>query len=119
MTMLDATDPAFQERHPFGATVHDAHGRHLARVMACNPLTGEVVMVDMRPSLWDQMVRPFRRTADGWLRKLVFGHGIHYRHGFWPAPLTVTSIDPRWRDPREAHDALMNRTCRRLLEDLL
>ena len=59
MPMLDANDDAFWQHFTDGAVVLDARGRQLRNVVACDPETGEVVMVDPR------------------------------RHGFWPAPLTV------------------------------
>jgi hypothetical protein len=90
--MLAATDPAFGQLYPFGAIVHDATGRELRQVFACNPLTGEVVMWDGRPSPWNWLIhgtRKFRRWE--YWRWLMHG-GIARRHGFWPAPLTITAI---------------------------
>jgi hypothetical protein len=75
MPMLDANDDAFWQHFTDGAVVFDARGRQLHNVVACDPLTGEVVMVDLRPAPWWQ--------------HLAYRTGIPRRHGFWPAPLTV------------------------------
>ena len=105
------------ERHPQGCWVFDATGHRLDHVFACNPDTGEVIMVDWRPTLWQRLTSTLRRSSR-WNWLTLRSH-VPTRHGFWPAPLTITPIDPRWRNPREAHDAFMNQTCSRLLEDLL
>ena len=46
MTMLDANDPAFRQPYPNGAIVRDRLGRQLHGVVACNPVTGEVIRHD-------------------------------------------------------------------------
>jgi hypothetical protein len=89
MPMLEANDDAFWLENFDGAVVFDARGRQLRSVIACNPLTGEVIRADFRTSLWSRMVRPLWPIAQGWLRELVFGFTTSTRHGFWPAPLTV------------------------------
>ncbi|MFZ9061101.1 MAG: hypothetical protein ACO218_07760 [Steroidobacteraceae bacterium] len=101
MTMLNANDPAFRERHPFGATIHDARGRHLARVMACDPLTGEAIIADLRPTPFDLVLRRFDRLLFRFCREqhwrfdwLPYSPHVKHRHGFWPAPLVVTPIEP-------------------------
>lgn len=89
MPMLDASDPAFQALYPHFAQVFDATGRQLHNVVACDPLTGEAVMVDLRPSLWDQLTLPLRRQRLRWWRHLAYRTSIPRRHGFWPAPLRI------------------------------
>ena len=73
MTMLNANDPAFRELYPHYARVYDATGRELHNVLACDAVTGEVVMYDFRPD-------PRRSHAGGLLPT---------RRGFWPAPLRI------------------------------
>jgi len=101
MSMLDAKDPLFCRLYPHGATVHDATGRHLCGVIACNPLTGEAIVADLRPTPLDLVLRRLdllllRFCSDqhwrfGWL---PYSPHIKHRHGFWPAPLVVTPIVP-------------------------
>jgi hypothetical protein len=86
--MLDAR--SVLALHPQGLAVHDARGRQLHGVFACNPDTGEVIMVDWRPTLWQRLTRRLRRSPDwSWL---AMSAGIPTRHGFWPAPLVVTPM---------------------------
>jgi hypothetical protein len=90
MTMLEV--PEFRQLYPRGAVVRDRLGRRLENVHACNPDTGEVIMVDWRPTLWQQLTRRLRRSPDwSWL---AFRAGIPTRHGFWPAPLSITPLEP-------------------------
>ena len=63
--MLDANDPAFQRQFPNGAIVRDRLGWLVRGVVACDPMTGEVISVV---------------TVNG--RMLS-------RHAFHPAPLTI------------------------------
>jgi len=94
--MLAAGSPAFQQLYPFGATVHDRHGRRLEAVLACDPLTGEVVMMyDDRPPVWSRLICGARRfwRWDYW-RWHICG-GLPTRHGFWPAPLHIVP-KPHW-----------------------
>jgi hypothetical protein len=99
MPMLDAADAAFRAMYPHWARVYDARGRELRQVTACNPDTGEVVMVDWRPTLWDRLTRPLRTRRLSWWRWLAYRSGLPRRHGFWPAPLTVVPNDPPTAQP--------------------
>lgn len=97
MPMLDANDPAFQERYPNGAIVRDRLGRKLSNVVACDPETGEVITLTVLPIVaWWARVR--WRIVDGhrlWQPRgelAIVGDELARRHGFWPAPLT---IEPR------------------------
>jgi len=92
MPMLEVLE--FRKLYRHGGKVFDARGRELRHVSACDPETGEVVIVDLRPSIWDRMVTPLRRSARGWLRELVFRSSIPTRHGFWPAPLRIVPNPP-------------------------
>jgi hypothetical protein len=94
MPMLDASEHAFRAMYPTWARVYDARGRELKSVMACDPLTGEVVMVDLRPSFWDRLMRPLRARRLSWWRWLAYRSGLPTRHGFWPAPLRIVANDP-------------------------
>jgi len=101
MTMLDATDPAFWELYPHGVTIHDATGRHVPHVMACNSSTGEVIAADLQPTPLDLVLRRLdqlllRFCSDQHWRFdwLPYSPHIKHRHGFWPAPLVVTPIEP-------------------------
>ena len=89
MPMLDANDDAFWLEHSDGAMVFDRYGRQLQHVVSCDPFTGEVVMVDLRPSLLDRFPRPLRSRGFSWWLWLADRSTIPTRHGFWPAPLTV------------------------------
>lgn len=95
MTMLNANDPAFRELYPNYAMVHDANGRELRNVLACDAVTGEVVMYDFRPDPLSRLLhvlQPWKRSA--WWRSHAGGL-LPTRHGFWPAPLVVTPIVPK------------------------
>ena len=62
--------------------VHDARGRVLRKVVACDPLTGEVISnLLMRPWLAVLLNRLSPRLRTG---------GILCRHWFAPAPLVIT-----------------------------
>jgi hypothetical protein len=95
MPMLAASDPVFKGLYPFGAIVMDNRGRQITDVFACNPVTGEVIRFDWRPSLWSRFVSGSvtLRRYDWW--RWMFRSGLPTRHGFWPAPLTVTSIEKK------------------------
>lgn len=95
--MLDANDPAFQERYPNGAIVRDRLGRSLLYVVACDPETGEVITYAVLPIVaWWARLRWRITGADRlWQPRgsmAVQGSSLLRRHGFWPAPLT---IEPR------------------------
>jgi hypothetical protein len=82
--------PDFRKLYPHGAVVRDRLGRRLENVHACNPDTGEVIMVERRTTLWQRLTRRLLRSPDwSWL---AVGAGIPTRHGFWPAPLVVTPM---------------------------
>jgi hypothetical protein len=78
-----------------GAMICDARGRKLQFVMACNLETGEVVMYDDRPPVWNRLIRGARRFRrwDYW-RWHICG-GLPTKHGFWPAPLQVVPKEPQ------------------------
>jgi len=95
--MLDGNDPAFQQQYPNGAVVRDRLGRQVRYVVACNPETGEVITCEMgwiamawHKVLWPQDPSRLHRFRFNYGRFQVTGGGILRRHGFWPAPLTVT-----------------------------
>lgn len=88
--ILHASDPEFSRLYPYGANVHDRFGRRLPQVVWCNPLTGEVDRVWITrnpllllPSLLGLRLKP--RSFMGW-----YEYQVSHRHGFWPAPLTIT-----------------------------
>lgn len=96
MTMLDANDPAFQEHYPNGATVRDQLGRKLSNVIACNPETGEVIrFASSRIPDWDppdgKRISPSHLMQQpGIFYPVAIDGRLFRRHGFWPAPLTIT-----------------------------
>ena len=65
MTMIDANDPTFQQQYPNGAIVRDRLGRQLRGVVACDPVTGEVI------------------------KGIMTEGGRMETHEFYPAPLTI------------------------------
>lgn len=88
MAMLTADEAL--KLYPRGLWVFDSTGRQLARVMACNAETGEVIIWSegtYSPLDWIRWrlrrVKP--RLLWGWL----YEGSIHTRHGFWPAPLRL------------------------------
>ena len=84
--MLDANDPTFRQQYPSGAIVRDRLGRQLRGVVACDPVTGEVIRHDQ-----SRIVGAFLRMVRG--REQNWGLPAEFRrHGFYPAPLT---IEPR------------------------
>jgi len=91
--MITATEVL--ERHPQGCWVFDATGRQLKHVHACNPDTGEVIMVDWRPTLWQRLTSTLRSRRHQRWRWLAFRSHIPTRHGFWPAPLHIVP-KPVW-----------------------
>jgi hypothetical protein len=90
--MLDAR--SVLALHPQGLDVHDARGRQLHGVFACDPETGEVIMVDWRPTLWHRLTTTLRTMRHQRWRWLAFRSHVPTRHGFWPAPLTITPREP-------------------------
>ena len=88
MPMLDAR--SVLATNPNGVTIHDARGRLISGVFACNPDTGEVIMVDWRPTLWQRLTTTLRSRRHQRWRWLAFRSHAPTRHGFWPAPLSIT-----------------------------
>ena len=84
--MLDANDPTFQRQYPNGAIVRDRLGRQLRGVVACDPVTGEVIRND-KSRIVGAFLRMVRGREQHWELPAEFR-----RHGFYPAPLT---IEPR------------------------
>jgi hypothetical protein len=90
--MLNANDPEFSARYPYGATVRDRWGRLIPGVIACDQETGEVISYD---GTW---------LTGEWLRLTVVTRhmfrwvspfsGFLQCHSFWPAPLTVEGKRP-------------------------
>lgn len=99
----DANDPKFFERYPFGAIVRDKWGREVKNVIVCIPETGEVITADNSWLTGQWMRLLFMNTCLAWRLRLR-GAKIHWKrgfyvstdgyllrkHGFWPAPLTIT-----------------------------
>jgi hypothetical protein len=85
---------------PASIAVHDARGRRLRLVVACDPLTGEVLQ-NVPDTDW--IVPLIRRVAiarDGLLRRLFSRYSslrprgsIVTRHYFAPAPLTISRVE--------------------------
>jgi hypothetical protein len=97
MTMLTATE--ILQRHPQGCWVFDATGSRLNEVLACDPDTGEVVMLSetSSPLAWLVGLLPRPRPTRPWL----YRSEIPRRHGFWPAPLHIVP-KPVWNgDPEQ------------------
>lgn len=97
MPMLDASDPLLLDLCPNGVIVRDRLGRQLWNVVACDPETGEVIMLTMLPIVaWWARVRWRVTRGDRFWQVggslAVVGGELVRRHGFWPAPLT---IEPR------------------------
>ena len=90
--MLDANDPTFQQQFPNGAIVRDRLGRQLHGVMACDPVTGEVIRHD-KSRIVGAFLRMVRGREQHWELPAEF-----WRHGFHPTPLT---IEPRLPAPAE------------------
>lgn len=92
--MLNAGTLEFTKQYPHGALVHDRLGRKLDHVFGCDPLTGEVIMYDFRPVFWNRILNGSIRLRrwDYW--RWHIRSGLPTRHGFWPAPLTITPIQP-------------------------
>jgi hypothetical protein len=51
-------------------------------------------MVDWRPTLWQRLTTTLRSRRHQRWRWLAFRSHIPTRHGFWPAPLTITPNAP-------------------------
>ena len=81
--MLDANDPTFQQQFPNGAIVRDRLGRQLRGVVACDPVTGEVIRND-KSRIVGAFLRMVRGREQHWELPAEFR-----RHGFHPAPLTI------------------------------
>lgn len=88
-------------------TIHDAKGRRLRHVVACDPVTGEVI--DLLPAetwigpLLIALERPmeaiwrflWRRGVDPSPGEVEPSPGLlAQRHYFAPAPLTITRAEP-------------------------
>lgn len=95
-------------------TIHDAKGRRLRHVVACNPATGEVIDLLPLESRIGPLLFALERLAELlWLKLWI--HGLHssrsselarghyftpapltqsHRHYFAPAPLTITRAEP-------------------------
>jgi hypothetical protein len=85
-------------RHPQGCWVFDATGRLISGVFACNPDTGEVVMMSQASSPLQWLIMLLPRPRPAWTFRL-FRTDIPTRHGFWPAPLHVV--------PKPSHDPFL------------
>ena len=98
MTMQTAAQTL--ELHPQGCWVFDATGRRLANVFACDPDTGEVVMLSRELSPLHWLISLLPRPRPLWTLRL-FRSEIPRRHGFWPAPLHLVP-KPVWSgDPEQ------------------
>jgi hypothetical protein len=86
--MLDANSPAFRQQYPNGATVYDRTGRRISGVVACNPETGEVIRHG-KSRIVGAILRMARGRQQHWDLPAEF-----WRHGFWPAPLTISANTP-------------------------
>jgi hypothetical protein len=86
--MLDANTPAFRQQYPNGATVYDRTGRRISGVVACNPETGEVIRHG-KSRIVGAILRMARGRQQRWDLPAEF-----WRHGFWPAPLTIRANTP-------------------------
>lgn len=94
MAILDANDAIFKVLYPCGASVYDATGRCIPDVVACDPITGEVIRIAGRwASPMHALFSRYRQPAPSWWTWLHYRDCLPRRHGFWPAPLTVTPLD--------------------------
>jgi hypothetical protein len=89
--------PEFRQLYPRGGKVFDARGREIHHVSACNPETGEVVTRDMSwiARAWIRLL--WTRTDYRHPLRPLYQPGWTYfitRHGFWPAPLSITPQQP-------------------------
>jgi hypothetical protein len=57
MSMLDAGTSEFRMAYPYGAKVYDRWGRLLKNVVACDPETGEVLVL-LGPMGWPYGLTP-------------------------------------------------------------
>ena len=82
--------------------VHDAKGRRIWYVVACDPLTGEVIQNVPDTDWIVPVVKGVAIARDTFLRRLLgpyrnrslLPHGsIITRHYFAPAPLTVSRVE--------------------------
>jgi hypothetical protein len=87
---------------PAPIVVHDACGRRLRFVVACDPLTGEVIQ-NVHNSEWIvPLIRRVAITRDAIMQRLLGsyrsllhpGSSIISRHYFAPAPLTISRVRP-------------------------
>lgn len=118
--MLNANNPEFSARYPYGATVRDRWGRLIPRVIACDPETGEVISYD-GTWLTGEWLRLTRRLRIGVVTRHVFrwaspSGGLLRRHGFWPALLTVEGRLLRTPDPDPEQAAEINRIAAAMAE---
>jgi hypothetical protein len=65
--------------------IRDARGRVLRKVVACDPLTGEVI--------GHLLIRPWLAVLLNQVSPRLRTGGILCRHWFAPAPLTITRKD--------------------------
>jgi hypothetical protein len=91
--MLNANNPEFSARYPYGAIFRDRWGRRIPGVIACDPETGEVISYDgtWLTGEWLWLTRRLRIgvVTRHWYRWASPSGSLLRRHGFWPAPLTV------------------------------
>ena len=97
----------FLELHGSGGHVYDARDRLLSMVVACDPLTGEVIEI-YRPAMYTILGSPTKWSAcpfnlrfyaqlDSYLYKrwgIDIGREIPRIHRFAPAPLIIAPAEP-------------------------
>jgi hypothetical protein len=76
--------------------IHDARGRVLRNVVACDPLTGEVIS--------NLLMRPWLAVLLTRLSPRLRTELILCRHWFAPAPLTITHDDSASRKAKALRD---------------
>lgn len=95
MSMIYAKDMSKSDLR--SANVYDARGRKLELVLAFNADTGEVITYSLSALswlwlklLWKMNGAPLGRSPRFKLGTLyLWNNEIVFRHGFWPAPLSV------------------------------
>jgi hypothetical protein len=90
MSMLYAGTHEFKSMYPTGAYLFDRLGRKIENVIACDPKTGEVIIIDLRWSVFGR----FPSRIMGWYWWLTHRE-LPRRHGFWPAPLRLDPVPAR------------------------
>ena len=91
-------DEAWRRFGPPPLLITDAKGRQLFGVVACDPLTGEVIEWIPKPMTCSRLFLQFRAWPI--LRLIIFTHwdigacgdGFCTRHYFAPAPITFTRV---------------------------